>query len=172
MSILDAKTYHQLQLLSKFSKIQIFDPTCGTTFRLPYKFICSDFLIRGPPEPIRVAKNTGTRNEFTDCEKFEVEHPNRITSMAALRPQVPLRRGITLQARRSTSHMRNEAQRRKAMKFAPARTREHFRGRNLSAASNLKQIFENQKIFEPTCGTAFRLPCKFICSDVLMRGSI
>ena len=44
--ILEAETYHQRQVLSKFSKIKIFDPTCGTAFRLPCKFICSDFLIR------------------------------------------------------------------------------------------------------------------------------
>ena len=49
----------------------------------------------GLPETIRVTKNTRT-NEFTDFEKFEVEHPNRITSMVDLRPQVFLRRGIAL----------------------------------------------------------------------------
>ena len=44
----EAETYHQRQLFSKFSKVEIFDPTCVTAFRLPCKFLCSDFLIRGP----------------------------------------------------------------------------------------------------------------------------
>ena len=48
MSNLEAETYHQRQLLTKFSKIEIFDPTCVIAFRLPCIFICSDFWIRGP----------------------------------------------------------------------------------------------------------------------------
>ena len=47
MSILEAETYHQRQLFTKFSKIEIFDPTCVTAVQLPCKFICSDLLIRG-----------------------------------------------------------------------------------------------------------------------------
>ena len=99
-------------------------------------------------------KNTVGRNEFTDFEKFEVEHPNFIKTIAAHRPQVIPRRGITLQARRSTSHMHSEAQRRKAMKFAPARTREQFRGWNRSPASSFEQIFENRN-FRPNLWDSF-----------------
>ena len=47
MSILEAETYHQRQLFSKFSKIEIFEPTYGARFRLPLSVACSDFLIRG-----------------------------------------------------------------------------------------------------------------------------
>ena len=123
-----------------------------------------------PPERIRVTKNTGTRNELADFKKIEIEHPNRPKTIAAHRPQVFPRRDITQQTRRSTSHMKSEAGRRKAMKFAPARTREQFRGRNLSPASTFDQILKNLK-FRPTYGTAFPLPYKAICSDFLIRGS-
>ena len=63
----------------------------------------------GPPELVRPAKNTGTRNEIADFKKFEIEHTKRIKTIAAHRPQVFPRRGITLQARRSTSHLDSEA---------------------------------------------------------------
>ena len=89
MSILEAETYHQRQLFSKFSKIENFDPTYGARFRLPLSVACSDFLIRGRIEMCLTYKNTGLRNERVRFEQFAVEHPSRPIAVACHRWQNP-----------------------------------------------------------------------------------
>ena len=67
-------------------------------------------------------KNTVGPNEFTDFEKFPVEHPDRIKTILATNWRNHPGDGITLRHNRSTSHVKWKLARRKAMKFAPAMT--------------------------------------------------
>ena len=71
-------------------------------------------------------KNTPGRNEFTDFEQFGVEHPPRIKSILAIHSANYPGNGITLRTTALRVTCNNTWARRKAMKFAPARTHDGF----------------------------------------------
>ena len=58
-----------------------------------------------PPERIRLIQNPGCENERARFEKIDDERPKNTITMSANRSQNYPRRGITLQAQRSTSHI-------------------------------------------------------------------
>ena len=51
-----------------------------------------------PPERIRVAKNTGSANDFAHFEQIDKMQPKNTITMSTKRSQNYTRRGITLQA--------------------------------------------------------------------------
>ena len=58
-----------------------------------------------PPERIRLASNTAGEKELAHFEKIDDERPKNTITISANRSQNYPRRGITLQAWRSTSHI-------------------------------------------------------------------
>ena len=98
-----------------------FPPSSGAT---------NSFCDLAPPNESHMrennGKNTAGPNEFTDFEQFGFEHPDRTKTIVATNWANHPGDGMTLQAQRSTSHVKLKLARRKAMKFAPARTPGRF----------------------------------------------